>query len=448
MSSSVSFQPPIPSLDEPPVSLSRELADLIPIDIYEHIISFIFHPLTLKNCSQTCRAWLRPSWKNLFGHSIVRIHRKNVDNFLELVDRNTQFVTIIRFIQLLHIEQGGSNRLPISKSGLQESGDYEVFQFDDFLHQFTGLTSIRELKLGWVRNDTSALTSVALRNNFAGITVLDLDSMILSSSQHFFDILRAFPSLSSLSLTGVLFNGGRLYDGLDNWDELDARRTDLNTTPSPPPKLCELYTNVTEDVLEFLYSWVTHHRVVLPMRSISTGLFSQSSNTALSGFLSYSGSALEEIMIRDAHESGSLDLSPCVKLGAIEIGCIYLDTSNRIYADGGGSATFVTDVLQTVSSECVEFVKIVVAISDYEDVESQVEAFDWTGLAQVLKKPQFKNLKRFVISAPNLEHAGVIKRAIGRHRVVPDGPQLQTAFDVKAWTRARPNDRYPNLISG
>ncbi|KAJ3887551.1 hypothetical protein GG344DRAFT_80631 [Lentinula edodes] len=380
---------------EQPVPLPRELSDLIPTDIYELIISFLNHdPVTLKFCSLTCKSWLWPSWKTLFQSRTIHIHRKNIDDFLKLINLNAHTITIIRFIQHLHIEQGGSKRLPVSWQlpwGIQESGDYEIFQFDDFLHLFIGLTAVRTLKLGWIRCDTSKSTSDALRSNFGSVTTLDLDSVILSSSDHFFDILGAFPLLSSLSLTGVLFNGGRLYDGLDNWDELDARRTVLEYTLPPPSSLHELYTNVTEDVSEFLFSWMTYHDIPLPMRSLSTGLFSESSNAALSKFLFHSGSTLQNIMIRDAHESTALDLSPCVNLRTLEIGCVDLQSSSMEERELG-SETFVTNILRTVTSDNVEYLKIVLAISGYEDAHVQIHAFDWRGLISILERSQFKDI--------------------------------------------------------
>ncbi|KAJ3807598.1 hypothetical protein F5876DRAFT_67989 [Lentinula aff. lateritia] len=423
---------------EQPVPLPRELSDLIPTDIYELIISFLNQdPVTLKFCSLTCRSWLWPSWKTLFQSRTIHIHRKNIDDFLKLIILNAHTLTIIRFIQHLHIEQGGSKRLPVSWQlpwGIQESGDYEIFQFDDFLHLFIGLMAVRTLKLGWIRCDTSKSTSDALRSNFGSVTTLDLDSVILSSSDHFFDILGAFPLLSSLSLTGVLFNGGRLYDGLDNWDELDARRTVLEYTPPPPSSLHELYTNVTEDVSEFLFSWMTYHDIPLPMRSLSTGLFSESSNAALSKFLFHSGSTLENIMIRDAHESTALDLSPCVNLRALEIGCVDLQSSS-VDERELGSETFVTNILRTVTSDNVEYLKIVLAISGYEDAHVQIHAFDWRGLIAILERSQFKDIL-VEISVSGYETD--VEQALSEYVLAASTAQraaLLAMFNVKKWTR-------------
>ncbi|KAF5351479.1 hypothetical protein D9757_012878 [Collybiopsis confluens] len=408
---------------------------VVPLEIHEHIISFIRDLSALKSCSLTCGAWLQAGWRKLFEHSIVRIHRNNIDDFLQLVDRNSQSIsqTIIPYIQSLHIEQGGSGRLPASNTGKHEPGDYEVFQFDDFLPRFVGLTATRSLKLGWVRNDTTVLTAIALRDNFASVTALHLDSAIMTSSQHFFDILSSFPLLSTLSLSGVMFNGGRLYDGLDDWDELDARRTDLSTTPSPPLNLSELHTNLTEDMVEFMFSWLSHHKVVFPMRKIWTGLFSASSNKALSDFLAYSGSELEEIIIRDAHTPEAFDLSACVKLCRVEVGCVYLDSSHG----RTNTVAFVTDVLQTISSECtsIEIITIVLAVSNWEDMDEQVEGFDWKGLASLLKESRFKNLRRVVISVSRLEHVQRVNEAIAAY-VAEEHCLDQVVFQVEAWRRS------------
>ncbi|KAJ3731617.1 hypothetical protein DFJ43DRAFT_1155298 [Lentinula guzmanii] len=422
------------------MSLRPELSDLLPTEIYEHIISFLYHPFTLKSCSLTCKAWLRPSWKALFELCTIRIHRKNIDAFLEFVELDARTLTFIRLIQHLHVEQGGSKRLPMSESqwGLQELGDYEIFQFDDFLHRFVGLTAVRTLKLGWVRCDTTELTSAALRSNFARVTALDLDSMILSSPEHFFDILGAFPLLSSLSLSGVLFNGGRLYDGLDNWEELDARRTELKSTPPPPSNLRELHANVTEDVTEFLFSWITYHDISLPMRSLACGLFSESSNAALSKFLAHSGSALEDIMIRDAHESTNLDLSPCINIHTLEIGCIHLQSSNGDQRERS-SEIFVTDVLQTVTSQKVEYIKIILAISDYEDVDDQIYAFDWNGLMSILRRSQFKDVDLVEILVSGYETA--VERVISEYLLdlsdnAEQRPALRAQLHVTKWARS------------
>ncbi|KAJ3842994.1 hypothetical protein F5878DRAFT_694682 [Lentinula raphanica] len=333
-------------------------------------------------------------------------------------------LTIIPFIRHLYIEQGGSNRFPPIRayvewgadddhehdqpSVIDSGSDYEIFQFDDFLHRLVGLTAVRSLKLGWVRCDTTELTSGALRGNFAGVTSLNLDSVILSSPMHFFDILNAFPLLSSLSLTGVLFNGGRLYDGLDNWEKLDARRTNLETTPAPPPHLRTLQLDATEDVTEFLFSWMAYHDTPLPMQSLECGLFSSSSNAALSKFLACSGSSIEDLLFPDAHEPTQLDLSPCVNLQRLNITYISLQSSNP-NCDGDaedprepGSITFLTDLLHTISSHRMKRIKISLALSEFEDGYDQIYAFDWRGLMLSLGQDQFSGLESVVI--PFLSH--------------------------------------------
>ncbi|KAE9396440.1 hypothetical protein BT96DRAFT_110689 [Gymnopus androsaceus JB14] len=104
------------------VPLNKDLSDLIPFEIFEYIISLLPNHLpTLKNCTLTCRAWLQPSWKRLFAGRIVLVHRKNIDRLLEIIERNahSDSLTIIRFIERVAIEQGGSSRL-IRNEGNQE----------------------------------------------------------------------------------------------------------------------------------------------------------------------------------------------------------------------------------------------------------------------------------------------------------------------------------------
>ncbi|KAJ3730192.1 hypothetical protein C8R42DRAFT_714896 [Lentinula raphanica] len=389
------------------IQFPRKLTILdLPTEIHEHIASFLNHLPSLKSCSLTCKAWLRPSWKALFEHCTVLVHRRNIDAFLELITLNNlnEDLTIVPFIRRLYIEQGGSNRFPPIRayvesgadddhehdqpSVIDSGSDYEIFQFDDFLHRLVGLSAVRSLKLGWVRCESVTRLSL-LRLLFEGIslespgvTSLNLDSVILSSPMHFFDILNAFPLLSSLSLTGVLFNGGRLYDGLDNWEKLDARRTNLKTTPAPP-HLRKLQIDATENVTEFLFSWMAYHETPLPIQSLECVLFSSSSNAALSKFLACSGSTIEDLLFPDAHEPTQLDLSPCVNLQRLNISYISLQSSNPNRDRDAeeprepGSITFLTDLLQTISSHRMKRIKISLALSEFEDEYDQIYAFDW-----------------------------------------------------------------------
>ncbi|KAJ3821503.1 hypothetical protein EV361DRAFT_399842 [Lentinula raphanica] len=450
-------------------SIPRKLTILdLPTEIHEHIVSFLNHLPSLKSCSLTCKAWLRPSWKALFAHCTVLVHRLNIDAFLELITLNNlnEDLTIIPFIRRLYIEQGGSNRFPPIRayvewgadddhehdqpSVIDSGSDYEIFQFDDFLHRFVGLSAVRSLKLGWVRCDTTELTSGALRKNFAGVTSLNLDSVILSSPVHFFDILNAFPLLSSLSLTGVLFNGGRLYDGLDNWEKLDARRTNLETTPPPPPHLRKLQLDATEDVTEFIFSWMAYHDTPLPMQSLECGLFSSSSNAALSKLLACSGSTIEDLLFPDAHEPTQLDLSPCVNLQRLNITYISLQSSNP-NCDGDaedprepGSITFLTDLLHTISSHRMKRIKISLALSEFEDGYDQIYAFDWRGLMLSLGQDQFSGLESVVISVPQSPMHQIqsrIQRVMTFHSqfdpdIASQHPGVITKFKFTEWTRS------------
>ncbi|KAJ3842997.1 hypothetical protein F5878DRAFT_606126 [Lentinula raphanica] len=448
-------------------SIPRKLTILeLPTEIHEHIASFLNHLPSFKSCSLTCKAWLRPSWKALFEHCTVLVHRRNIDAFLELITLNNlnEDLTIIPFIRHLYIEQGGSNRFPPIRAYVEwgadddhehdqpsiiDSGsDYEIFQFDDFLHRLVGLSAVRSLKLGWVRCDTTELTSAALRKNFAGVTSLNLDSVILSSPVHFFDILNAFPLLSSLSLTGVLFNGGRLYDGLDNWEKLDARRTNLETTPPPPPHLRKLQLDATEDVTEFLFSWMAYHDTPLPMQSLECGLFSSSSNAALSKFLACSGSTIEDLLFHDAREPTRLDLSPCINLQRLEISCIPLQSSTRngLGEQEGprepGSIMFITDILQTVTSHRTKQIKISLSISDFEDTDDQIYAFDWRGLMLSLGRDQFSSLESVIISVPRSPtHQVRIQRVMTFHSqldadIAGQHPGLIDKFKFTEWARS------------
>jgi hypothetical protein len=124
------------------------LTDLIPLEIYDEIISHLLKtPSTLSSCSLVCKAWFPASRFWLFSVSKVIVFRTNADGFLRLVGRKDDPFSIIPFIQHLVLEQGGSHRLPFW--GVH--GDYDVFQFDNFLHRFYGFTSLKSLRLCWIR---------------------------------------------------------------------------------------------------------------------------------------------------------------------------------------------------------------------------------------------------------------------------------------------------------
>ncbi|KAF5390028.1 hypothetical protein D9757_003887 [Collybiopsis confluens] len=416
-------------------SATAAFQNVIPIEIYEYIISFIDHKPTLKSCSLTCRAWLQTSWKTLFWHSVLLIHRRNIHSILEIIERDAHFPTIIRFIQGLLLEQGGSNRLPILTGAAEDDShladeDFGAFQFDDLLPRLVGFESTQRLRLGWVRGDTGVSTSRALRDNFGQITALELNSVILSSSAQFFEILAGLPMLKSLTLVGFKFNAGRPAE--------DAR-TDtgmaMNATPRPPPRLEELYCNVTEDISEFIFSWILFHHLI-SIRILAAGLFNQQSNTRISRFLEQSGLALEEVKIWDAYTAAGFDLSPCTNIRTLRMGWIHLSSSSP-----PNSENFVTDILKTATSPYIQEITVVlqILVSNTPGVEGDLDAFDWGGLVGVLQRPQFKNLRKFCFSVSS--HIPVVKRALFKYLrpVALAGKlpfEIEGVFQVVPWSRA------------
>ncbi|KIK70250.1 hypothetical protein GYMLUDRAFT_67492 [Collybiopsis luxurians FD-317 M1] len=411
------------------VPLNKELSDLIPIEIFEYIISYLDHKPTLKSCSLTCRAWLQASWKNLFLGSVLLVHRKNFHDILGIIERNTHSLTMIRFVEGLLLEQGGSSRLPIwveAEEGDTE-GDNRIFQFDECLPRFVGFESVRRLRLGWVRGDTGLSTALALKRNFSKVTSLELNSVIVRSASQLFEILHALPQLTSLTLVSFKLNAGRPAE--------DARETSMTLGNMPkPPQLRGLYCNVTEDISDFIFSWMAFHEPI-PIRVLAVGLFNTMSNAKVSRFLAQSGSMLEAIKIWDAYVATGFDLSPCTRIKTLRMGWIHLASSSP-----AGSETFVTDVLKTVTSSFIEEVTVVlqILVSNTPGVEGDLGAFDWAGLVTILQRPQFKNLRKFCFSVSS--HAPVVKRALLKH-IRPAAALGKLSFDpegvfqVVPWSR-------------
>ncbi|KAJ4464011.1 hypothetical protein C8J55DRAFT_567143 [Lentinula edodes] len=416
------------SFQYPTTSLSKELTQLIPIEIYEYIISFLDHSPTSKSCSLTCRSWLQASWKRLFAGTILMVHRENIDDLLEIVERDAHFMTIIRFVRGLYLEQGGSLRLPTWSDSEERDKYKEAFQFDKYLPLLVGFKSVRMLKLGWIRGDTGPPTALSLQNNFGvGVTALELNSVILSSPSQFFEILRALPRLTSLMLVGLKFNSGRPSE-----DAREAPGMTLVDTPKPP-QLQELYCNVTEDIADFVFSWFAFHGPI-PIETVAVGLFNGSTNSKVSRFLFESGSTIDTVKIWDAYSQDDFDLSPCVRMRTLRMGWIHLSSSSP-----PGSETFVTDVLKTVSSPYLEEITVVlqILVSNSPGVESDLGAFDWRGLMSVLQQPHFRNLRKFCLSVSS--HTRVVKQALMKHinPVIASGklPFNPDVFHVVAWSR-------------
>ncbi|KAF5356581.1 hypothetical protein D9758_008196 [Tetrapyrgos nigripes] len=364
--------------------LPRSLTDLIPLEIYEEILSQLSSsPLTLNSCCLVCKAWIPASRYWLFSASKVLVLRTNVDAFLRLVNRRDDPFSIIPFIQHLALEQGGSHRLPFW--GVH--GDYYAFQFDDFLKRFHGFASLKSLRLGWIRADIGSPVPVALRSNFSTVNELELNSVVLSSVQQFFDILHSLPNLVVLSLSGLSFEyeivDGRTYN------------SSLESTPAPPA-LRVLKANVKESVTHFLFSWLSYHK----MRSLETvafGLFSERTNEILSRFLRESSPFVKAIKIWDAYTAAGIDLSPCVHLEVVRLGWICL-----LLQIAPGSVRFATEVLQTVTSPLKE---IMIVIRLEKGGNDELEAFDWAGLALVLQKPCFRGLETSKLSVSGYKDA-------------------------------------------
>ncbi|KAJ4474252.1 hypothetical protein J3R30DRAFT_650804 [Lentinula aciculospora] len=391
------------------IPLPQELSDRISVEIYELIIPFLSHSPTLMACSLVSRACLRVSWKTLFHQHTVRVNPQNLAAFLELIDLNTCSMTIISFIQRLHFRQCISveaRSLPATTGVWEEDDNSSPFLFDEYFHRFVGLTAVRTLKLSWVLKSTDALIIAALRNNFSGVTALYLDPMLSSSVKHFCNILGAFPLLSSLSLCSV-----NLSRELDDWTKLDlsTRETYLKCSP-PPPLLSNLRElNVDSISMVFLFSWMTHHNRPLPIQSLSVEcLYNQSCNVALSKFLPISSSTLQELTIREGSVSTNLDLSSCANLRALEIAGVYLHKST-----GVGSVQFITNILRTVTSECLEEIRFTLTMRSSRDALASIEAFDWKGLGSIIGQRQYKDLDRIQIRTSNYKEE--VEQTIFKH---------------------------------
>ncbi|KAJ3974943.1 hypothetical protein EV361DRAFT_891916 [Lentinula raphanica] len=411
--------------------LSGELTELIPHEIYDYIISFLDDGLTLKSCSLTCRAWLKTSWKCLFAGESLVVHRDNIYDLLEIIERDIHTVTIIRFVERLYIEQGGSRRLPF---GIDD-GDTQVFQFDEFLSRLVGFKSVRMLRLGWIRGDIGPPTMTSLQNNFgAGVTSLELNSVVLRSVLQFFEILHALPRLTSLTLAGLSLAGG--LEDYTYYSQVPGTLVALvqpETTPRPP-QLNELCCNVVKEVTKFIFSWLVSHGSI-PIQTLAVGLFDGPTNYTVSHFLAESGSAIETVKLWDAYTATGFDLSPCTNLRTLRMGWIHLSSTSP-----PGSETFVTDVLKTVSSTCLEEVLVVVQIliSNSPGVDRDLAAFDWKGLVSVLQHPRFQSLRRFHFAVPS--HAQVVVQSLMKHikPVVASGklPFDPSVFSVVGWSRS------------
>ncbi|KAJ3824216.1 hypothetical protein F5880DRAFT_409706 [Lentinula raphanica] len=365
--------------------LSQDLLDLIPNEIYDSIISHISSTSALKNCSLTCKAWLQASWKNLFSRRTIVVDCNNFEAFLQLIELDTQSITIIRYIRFLHIEQGDS-RLLYRSTGPRNP---QSFQFDDFLPRFVGLASVKTLELGWIRQDIGPTTISALRNNFGGVSALELNSVVLPAAGQLLDILLSFPSLSSLTLAGVQISrcSDEPYNSNYKWDQTVLSQ-------HAPPKLTELSCNLPRDETIFIFSWLTAHGIS-SIRKLTVTLIHESSNIAISGYLLEFGLALEELTIGNVTQiiPQRFDLSPCTNLTKLAISIEYRISSSAFSMEVPPKDIFVPlfDILDTVSTDHLEEVKIRLRPNGHL-TEEDYSLFDWEGLALVVKHPSIMML--------------------------------------------------------
>ncbi|KAJ3762341.1 hypothetical protein EV360DRAFT_79416 [Lentinula raphanica] len=389
--------------------LSQELLDLIPIEIYDSIISHISSTSALKNCSLTCKAWLQASWRNLFSRRTIVVDCNNFEAFLQLIELDTQSITIIRYIRFLHIEQGDS-RLLYRSTGPRNP---QSFQFDDFLPRFVGLASVKTLELGWIRRDIGPTTISALRNNFGGVSALELNSVVLPAAGQLLDILLSFPSLSSLTLAGVQISrcSDEPYNSNYEWDQ-----TILSL--HPPPKLTELSCNLPRDETIFIFSWLTAHGIS-SIRKLTVTLIHELSNIAISGYLFEFGLALEELMIGNVTQiiPQKFDLPPCTNLKTLSISIEYRVRSSVFsmvleLVPPRDILVPLFNILDTVSTDHLNEVKIRLRPNGHLTEEDYAQ-FDWEGLASVIKHPRFANLTKFKLVAPH-KHCETVRRVIAK----------------------------------
>ncbi|KAJ4468865.1 hypothetical protein J3R30DRAFT_3554884 [Lentinula aciculospora] len=404
--------------------LSLELSGSTPIEIYELIIYHMNSASTLKNCSLTCRAWLQASWRNLFFRRRIVVDRTNFEAFLELIELDSRAVTIIRFIRSLHIEQGDSWLLYRSTGPRNP----KPFQFDEYLPRLVGLVSVERLKLGWIRCDIGPSTISALRDNFARVSVLELKSTVLSSSEQFLAILSSFPSLSGLVL------GGFAIIGLSEMQYTNDREQTLllRDTSPVPPNLSDLSCNLAREETIFLFSWFTL-RGVESIRKLNVTLIHESSNAVVSTYCRQFGSNLEELTI----SSGAVmlpkafDLSPCVKLTTLGINVEFRSRSTIFDADVPLLDSFIPliNIFQTITSESLEEVRIWLRANG-DMTKENYNQLDWDGLASVIERPQFKNLLRFSLFAFH-KHSQTVKAVLKRR--IPDSAHLASIIQVRSW---------------
>ncbi|KAJ3793744.1 hypothetical protein GGU11DRAFT_748640 [Lentinula aff. detonsa] len=408
-------------------ALSQELSDSIPIEIYEYIIAHMDSTSALKNCSLTCRAWLQASWKNIFSRRRIVVDCNNCEAFLQLIELDRHSVTIIRFIRSLHIEQGDS-RLLFRSTGPRNP---KTFQFDDFLPRFVGLVSVKTLRLGWIRRDIGPTMITSLRTNFGQVTVLELNSVVLVSTDQLLDILISFPSLTNLTLVGVAFSSlsYSVHEGEQTFF--------VERTLPVPPKLNELSCNLPRDETVFIFSWLTAHGVSSIQR-LNVTLIHESSNAAISRYLRKFGSTLEELTIGSfvSISPEAFDLSPCTKLSMLVISVQFRFRSSAFDLEVPPSDLFVPlfSMLQTVSAERLREVKIFLRPNG-DLTEEDYNHLDWNGLAFVIKQPQFTNLSRFRLIAP-YKHVELFKRVI-KKQIWEEHPLLASVVRVGAWGRPK-----------
>ncbi|KAJ3893607.1 hypothetical protein GG344DRAFT_74853 [Lentinula edodes] len=410
------------SMDVKP--LSQKLSDSIPIEIHEYIISHVDSTSTLKNCSLTCRAWLRASWRNLFSQRRIVVDRTNFESFLEIIELDSLSVTIIRFIRSLHIEQGESWLLYRSTGPRNP----KTFQFDDYLQRLVGLVSVKSLRLGGIRRDIGPPTIAALRHNFAGVSVLEIHSVVLASAEQFLDILSSFPSLSGLVLGGV---------AIDSLSEVQCTHDSLHTllpphTPPVPTTLTELVCNLPQDETIFLFSWLTLHGTV-SIRKLDVTLIHELSNAAVSKYLRDVGPSVEELTIgsADINLPDDFTLSPCVMLSTLGISVQFRSRSNALNLGVPPTECFIplVKILQTISAKQLKEVNIWLRPNGHM-AQEEYEQLDWDGLASVIEQPLFKSLFRFRFFASS-KHVEIVKRVI-KKRIWEEHPLLAPVVRVRA----------------
>ncbi|KAF7299666.1 hypothetical protein HMN09_00972000 [Mycena chlorophos] len=351
----------------------------LPQELHDYIIDFLhLQRQSLCSCSLVCKAWLPSSRYHLFTHSTVRVHRNNLNSFLEMHGSGVLNPYIGRLDLESHVIDD------------RWRPDEPAFLFNEDLSRFTGLPALRYLRIHYHHEDIAPSFAAAISHNFSQLTELEFSSVQFPTFASVLAICQTLPFLRRLALSQLSLHQ----------EEPDA------PLPTLPHLTMLVFNNyVRSDNIQIL-KWIAGHPGLRSL-ALSTRLFipDELEDQPLASLWP----RLQHLIL--GHSTSIPDLSGAIKLHTLELRAIPLASRLNFQHN---KPSDVPDILTAIFGNPQTKLECVV-LSMYLDEPGEIEVVQWERVASLLRGARSLRHVKIKLSA----HKKALKRVILEEKLPP-----------------------------